>query len=139
MAHVAGYTMSNDISTRDVLTRPNFPMSDLLMSKSRPTFFPMGPVIVPRELVPDPADLRLTLTLNGEVVQDGRTDDLVHSIPKLLAYASRAVGLRAGDVLLTGSPAGNAAHHGNRWLRPGDVLEGAIEGLGTMRNRCVGV
>jgi 2-keto-4-pentenoate hydratase/2-oxohepta-3-ene-1,7-dioic acid hydratase in catechol pathway len=137
MDHVAGYTICNDVSTRDLLARPGFPMSDIVMTKSRPTFFPTGPYIVPRSAVSDPSSLRLTLRVNGDVMQDETVDDLIHPIDRLVAYASNAVELYPGDLLLTGSPAGNAAHHGNRWLRPGDVVEGEITGLGRQRNRCV--
>jgi 2-keto-4-pentenoate hydratase/2-oxohepta-3-ene-1,7-dioic acid hydratase in catechol pathway len=137
MEHVAGYTISNDISTRDMLTRPGFPMSDLVMTKSRPTFFPTGPYIVPRHAVSDHRQLRIRLQVNGTVMQDELVDDLMHDIDSLVAYASTAVELYPGDLLLTGSPAGNAGHHGSRWLRPGDVIEGEIAGLGTQRNRCV--
>jgi 2-keto-4-pentenoate hydratase/2-oxohepta-3-ene-1,7-dioic acid hydratase in catechol pathway len=137
MSHVAGYTMSNDISTRDVMFRPGFPMTDFLMTKMRPTFFPTGPYIVPTEFVPDYRALRITLKVNGEAMQDEGVDDIIYGVEQLVAYASRVVELRAGDVLLTGSPAGNAAHHGGRWLKPGDVMEGEITGLGVQRNRCV--
>jgi 2,4-didehydro-3-deoxy-L-rhamnonate hydrolase len=137
MAHVAGYTMSNDVSTRDVMFRPGFPMTDFLMTKMRPTFFPTGPYVVPTEFVPDYRALRITLKVNGEVMQDEDVDDIIYGVEQLVAYASRVVELRAGDLLLTGSPAGNAAHHGGRWLGPGDVMEGEITGLGLQRNRCV--
>jgi 2-keto-4-pentenoate hydratase/2-oxohepta-3-ene-1,7-dioic acid hydratase in catechol pathway len=137
MEHVAGYTVSNDISTRDMLVRPGFPMSDLLMTKSRPTFFPTGPYIVPRQKIGDYHDLRIKLSVNGEVMQDESVQDLMHDIDKLVAYASSSFELLPGDLLLTGSPAGNAGHHGNRWLRPGDVIEGVIEGVGAQRNLCV--
>ncbi len=137
LAHVAGYTISNDVSTRDVMMRPGFPMTDFLMSKNRPTFFPTGPYIVPAEFVPDYRALQITLKVNGEVMQDEGVDDIIYGVEQLVAYASRVVGLHAGDLLLTGSPAGNAAHHGNRWLRPGDVMEGEITGLGVQRNTCV--
>jgi 2-keto-4-pentenoate hydratase/2-oxohepta-3-ene-1,7-dioic acid hydratase in catechol pathway len=137
MAHVAGYTMSNDVSTRDVMFRPGFPMTDFLMTKMRPTFFPTGPYIVPTEFVPDYRALRITLKVNGEPMQDEGIDDIIYGVEQLVAYASRVVELRAGDLLLTGSPAGNAAHHGGRWLEPGDVMEGEITGLGSQRNRCV--
>jgi 2-keto-4-pentenoate hydratase/2-oxohepta-3-ene-1,7-dioic acid hydratase in catechol pathway len=137
MGHVAGYTMSNDVSTRDVMFRPGFPMTDFLMSKARPTFFPTGPYIVPAEFVPDYRALRITLKVNGEVMQDEGVDDIIYGVEQLVAYASRVVELRAGDLLLTGSPAGNAAHHGGRWLVPGDVMEGQISGLGMQCNRCV--
>lgn len=133
---VAGYVIGNDISTRDVMTRPDLPMTDFIMSKSRPTFFPLGPYLVPREFVPEPRDLRLRLSVNGEVMQDDSVDDIIHGIEELVGYASRAAGLGPGDLLLTGSPAGNAGHHGNRWLTPGDVIDGEITGLGHQRNRC---
>src|SRR4051812_49230340 len=137
MDHVAAYTISNDVSTRDVMHRPNFPMTDFMATKIRPTFFPTGPYLVPAAFVPDPYDLRVTLTVNGEVMQDESTADIIFGIDQLVAYASTLIVLRPGDLLLTGSPAGNAAHRGNRWLRPGDVMEGEITGLGVQRNVCV--
>jgi 2,4-didehydro-3-deoxy-L-rhamnonate hydrolase len=137
MDYVAGYTMSNDISTRDVMYRPNLAMTDFMMTKGRPGFFPTGPYLVPREFVDDYRRLRLTLKVNGEVMQDELVDDIIYGVEDLVAYASLVTELRPGDLLLTGSPGGNAGHHGNRWLRPGDVLEGEISGLGVMRNRCV--
>jgi 2,4-didehydro-3-deoxy-L-rhamnonate hydrolase len=135
--YVAGYTIANDISTRDVMNRPGFPMTDFVMSKSRPTFFPSGPYFVPREFVPDPRELRIRLSVNGVLMQDESVDDIIYGVDELVSYASRAAQLFPGDILLTGSPAGNAGHHGNRWLRPGDVIEGEITGLGRQRNECV--
>jgi 2-keto-4-pentenoate hydratase/2-oxohepta-3-ene-1,7-dioic acid hydratase in catechol pathway len=137
LSHVAGYTISNDISTRDVMNRPKFPMTDFLMSKCRPTFFPTGPYMVPREFVPDPRALRITLSVNGEVMQDELVDDIIYGVERLVSYASSVVRLSPGDLILTGSPAGNAGHHGNRWLVPGDLIEGRISGLGVQRNRCI--
>ncbi|MFJ9900904.1 fumarylacetoacetate hydrolase family protein [Streptomyces sp. NPDC091280] len=138
LAHVAGYTISNDISTREVMRRPDLgPMTDFLASKVRPTFFPTGPYIVPIEFVPDYRDLHITLKVNGEVMQDESVGDIIHGVEQVVAHASKIVELRPGDVVLTGSPAGNAGHHGNRWLVPGDVMEGEITGLGVQRNRCV--
>jgi 2-keto-4-pentenoate hydratase/2-oxohepta-3-ene-1,7-dioic acid hydratase in catechol pathway len=87
--------------------------------------------------VPDYRKLRITLKVNDEVMQDEGVDDIIYGVEALVAYASRVVELQPGDLLLTGSPAGNAAHHGNRWLVPGDVMEGSITGLGVQRNRCV--
>ena len=137
MAYVAGYTISNDVSTRDVMFRPNFPMTDFLMTKGRPGFFPTGPYLVPREFVDDYRRLRLSLRVNGEVMQDEFVDDIIYGVEELVAYASSVTELRPGDILLTGSPGGNAGHHDNRWLRPGDVIEGEITGLGLLRNRCI--
>jgi 2,4-didehydro-3-deoxy-L-rhamnonate hydrolase len=137
MTYVAGYTISNDVSTRDVMNRPGFPMTDFLTSKCRPTFFPTGPYLVPRQFVPDPRALTVTLKVNGEVMQNESVDDIMYGVERLVSYASSIVNLQPGDLLLTGSPAGNAGHHGNRWLRAGDVMEGEITGLGVQRNRCV--
>jgi 2-keto-4-pentenoate hydratase/2-oxohepta-3-ene-1,7-dioic acid hydratase in catechol pathway len=137
MGHVAGFTIVNDVSDRDVMFRPGFPMTDFLVTKNRPTYFPAGPYVVPTEFVPDYRALHIRLAVNGEVMQDEGVDDIIYGIDELVAYASRVAELRAGDLLLTGSPAGNAAHHDNRWLRPGDVMEGEITGLGAHRNRCV--
>jgi 2,4-didehydro-3-deoxy-L-rhamnonate hydrolase len=137
MEHVAGYTIANDISTRDVMYRPHFPMTDFIMTKSRPTFFPTGPYMVPREFVADPRKLRIRLAVSGEVMQDESVDDIIYGVDELVSYASTIAELFPGDLLLTGSPAGNAGHHGNRWLRPGDVIEGEITGLGRQRNLCV--
>lgn len=135
--YVAGYTISNDISVRDVQQRPGFPMTDFLASKGRPTYFPTGPYVVPREFVPDPRSLRVKLSVNDELMQDESVDDIIFGIEALVAYASRMTGLKPGDLILTGSPAGNAGHHGNRWLVPGDVMVGEITGLGQQRNVCV--
>jgi 2-keto-4-pentenoate hydratase/2-oxohepta-3-ene-1,7-dioic acid hydratase in catechol pathway len=137
MAHVAGYTMVNDVSTRDVMYRPGFPMTDFAMTKLRPTFKPAGPYIVPAEFVRDYRELRITLRVNAELMQNEGVDDIIYGVEQLIAYVSSVVDLRAGDLVLTGSPAGNAAHHGHRWLRPGDVMEGEITGLGVQRSRCV--
>jgi 2-keto-4-pentenoate hydratase/2-oxohepta-3-ene-1,7-dioic acid hydratase in catechol pathway len=137
MDYVAGYTISNDISTRDVMHRAGFPLTDFLTSKCRPGFLPTGPCVVPKEFVADPSALQLRLMVNGELMQDERLDDMIHGVGRLVSYASRVSELRPGDLILTGSPAGNAAHHGDRWLAPGDVIEGGISGLGSHRNLCV--
>lgn len=137
MDFVAGYTISNDVSTRDVLVRPNLALTDFLMAKGRPGFFPTGPYLVPREFVADYRQLRITLRVNGETMQDEHVDDVIFGVEELVAYASTVVELWPGDILLTGSPGGNARHHGNRWLRPGDLVEGEISGLGTIRSRCI--
>jgi 2-keto-4-pentenoate hydratase/2-oxohepta-3-ene-1,7-dioic acid hydratase in catechol pathway len=137
LTHVAGYTISNDISTRDVMFRPTFRLSDFMRSKLRPGFFPTGPYVVPREFVSDYRRLRITLKLNGQVMQDESVDDMTYGVEQLISYASTLTDLHPGDLLLTGSPAGNAAIHGDRWLRPGDVMESAITGLGAQRNLCV--
>jgi hypothetical protein len=77
MDHVAGYTIANDVSDRDVMFRPGFPMTDFLMTKNRPTYFPVGPYVVPAEFVPDYRALRITLRVNGDVMQDESVDDII--------------------------------------------------------------
>lgn len=137
MDYVAGYTILNDVSTRDRMHRSDLRFTDFLATKGRPGYKPIGPWITPATFIADPQDLRITLSVNGEVMQDGSTDDMIFPVDRLIEYASGITDLRPGDIIATGSPAGNAAEHGGRFLRPGDVLEAAIEGLGTQRNRCV--
>jgi 2-keto-4-pentenoate hydratase/2-oxohepta-3-ene-1,7-dioic acid hydratase in catechol pathway len=137
MDHIAGYVMSNDITVRDVMTRSNVPLTDFVTSKNRPTYFPTGPVILPARFVSDYRRLQITLSVNGEIMQDEPVADIIHGVERCVSYASFSTRLAAGDMVLTGSPAGNAGHHGNRWLRPGDVMTATITGLGTQVTRCV--
>jgi 2-keto-4-pentenoate hydratase/2-oxohepta-3-ene-1,7-dioic acid hydratase in catechol pathway len=136
--HVAGYTIANDVTTRDRVYRADLEAigTDWLRAKNAPTFLPTGPYIVPARFVEDPMDLTLTLRLNGEVMQNGSTADMIYDVAELIAYASRKLALQPGDVVLTGSPAGNGMHYG-RFLAAGDVMEGEITHLGRQRNRCV--
>jgi 2-keto-4-pentenoate hydratase/2-oxohepta-3-ene-1,7-dioic acid hydratase in catechol pathway len=138
LGHVAGYTIANDITTRDKVYRADLDAigTDWLRAKNAPTFLPTGPYIVPARFVGDPMDLSLKLRLNGELMQDGSTADMIYDVAQLVADASRKVLLRPGDLVLTGSPAGNGMHYG-RFLTDGDVMEGEITGLGRQRNRCV--
>jgi 2,4-diketo-3-deoxy-L-fuconate hydrolase len=117
--------------------RSDVALTDFLATKLRPTFKPIGPYITPRHFVRDPHDLRITLKVNGEVMQDESSSDMIFGVDRIVEYVSGLTDLNPGDMILTGSPAGNAAHHGNRYLRPDDVIEGEIEGLGVQRNRCV--
>jgi 2,4-diketo-3-deoxy-L-fuconate hydrolase len=135
---VAGYTICNDITARDRIFRADLPGigTDWLAGKNWPTFFPTGPLLVPAVHVSDPMSLQITLSLNGEVMQDSSTSDMMFDIGRLIEHASSIAELRPGDMLLTGSPAGNGVHHG-RFLAPGDVVTGEIAGLGRQRNRCV--
>jgi 2,4-didehydro-3-deoxy-L-rhamnonate hydrolase len=138
LSYVACYTIVNDLTTRDRVFRPDMPGlgTDWLAGKNSPTFLPLGPWLVPAQFVPDPGDLRITLRLNGETMQDESTADMIFGIGELIEHISAITPLRPGDLLLTGSPAGNGAHYG-RYLRAGDVMESTITGLGTQRNRCV--
>jgi 2,4-didehydro-3-deoxy-L-rhamnonate hydrolase len=138
MSHVAGFAIANDITCRDRIARNDYKMlgADWLQSKSPPTFLPLGPVMVPACFVPDPHDLKIRLSLNGQTMQDETTADMIFDVPQQIAYISRHVELLPGDVICTGSPAGNGTHY-KRFLRPGDVLDVAIEGLGAQRNVCI--
>jgi 2,4-didehydro-3-deoxy-L-rhamnonate hydrolase len=138
LAHVAGYTIANDLTTRDLVYRPDLKAigSDWLRAKNAPTFLPLGPWIVPTEFVEDPQDLAIMLSVDGELMQNESTADMIFDVPTLVSYASSLVALRPGDVILTGSPAGNGMHH-RRFLKPGDVIEASITGLGSQRNLCV--
>jgi 2-keto-4-pentenoate hydratase/2-oxohepta-3-ene-1,7-dioic acid hydratase in catechol pathway len=135
---VAAYVIANDLTTRDRVFREDMPAigTDWFRSKNGPAFLPTGPWLVPSAFVPDPQDLRITLRLNGQVMQNESTSDMLFDVARLIEYASSVVDLQPGDLLLTGSPAGNGLHWG-RTLRPGDVMEGEITGLGVQRSCCV--
>ncbi|MFI6037357.1 fumarylacetoacetate hydrolase family protein [Streptomyces sp. NPDC051315] len=136
--YIAGYTIANDLTDRATVFRRDMPQigTDWLRSKNAPGFTPLGPWIVPAESIADPDDLRVTLKLNGETMQDESTKDMIFDVARMVAYASRTAHLLPGDLVLTGSPAGNGMHWG-RLLRDGDVMEGSVTGLGVQRTRCV--
>lgn len=138
LEHVAGYTIANDITSRELVNRPDVPQMgmDWLAAKCSPGFLPLGPFITPAAFVGDPQSLQITLKLNGQVMQDESTADMIFGVAKIIEFISRHVRLLPGDVVLTGSPSGNGTHY-NRFIRDGDLLEGAITGLGVQRNRCV--
>lgn len=135
---IAGYTIANDISARDRLARrdmPNFGF-DWIAGKSAPGFLPLGPLIVPACFVDDPQALKLELKLNGDVMQRGETSDMIFPVERLIEFISTHMRLLPGDIISTGSPAGNGTHY-NRYLRPNDVVESSIDGLGSMRNTVI--
>ena len=131
LAAVAGYCVANDLTARDVQDA----RGQRSLAKSCDTFAPLGPALVTADAVPDPQDLAIRTVLSGEVVQSGRTKEMVFPVARLLAFASRFMTLEPGDVLLTGTPAGvGAARTPPRWLRDGDVIEVAVERVGALRN-----
>ncbi|MEV2253505.1 fumarylacetoacetate hydrolase family protein [Streptomyces sp. NPDC050147] len=136
--HVAGYTIANDLTDRATVFRRDMPQigTDWLRSKNAPGFTPLGPWIVPAQSIASPDDLQVTLELNGETMQDESTKDMIFSVARLVSYISQNVRLLPGDLVLTGSPAGNGMHWG-RLLRDGDVMDATITGLGAQRTRCV--
>ena len=138
LSHVVGYTIVNDITTREHVWRRDLPElgTDWFRAKNSPTFLPTGPFLVPAEFVGDPMDLQLTLTLNGTTMQDESTKDMIFDVARIVSYCSHVATLLPGDLVLTGSPAGNGMARG-RLLRAGDVMEATITGLGVQRNGCV--
>jgi len=136
--HVAGYTICNDITTRSLVYRRDLKAigSDWFAAKNAPTFLPAGPFLVPAVFVGDPAGLRITLKHNGITRQDESCADMLFDLPAILTYITSIAELGPGDLVLTGSPAGNGAHWGV-FLAEGDLLEGEITGLGVQRNTCV--
>lgn len=127
LRYVLGYTCGNDVSDR-VLQRRESEFGCLLVGKGYDTFAPIGPVV---ETELDPSSLRLVTRVNGEVRQDGNTAALVYDVPALIAYLSKYMTLLPGDHIMTGTPAGVGP------IRPGDVIEVEIEGIGTLRNDVV--
>jgi 2-keto-4-pentenoate hydratase/2-oxohepta-3-ene-1,7-dioic acid hydratase in catechol pathway len=138
LSYIAGYVICNDITTRDALTRPGTEALglDWLAAKNSPTFLPTGPYLVPAVFIDDPMDLRLTLHINGQAMQDESTADMLFDVAMLIEHISTVAELRPGDLVLTGSPAGNGASRGI-FLAHGDIIDAEITGLGQQRNHCI--
>jgi 2,4-diketo-3-deoxy-L-fuconate hydrolase len=133
--HVAGLTVGQDISDRHLQFAAGAQFS---LGKSRRGYGPMGPWMVTLDEFADPDDLALGCSIDGETVQDARSSDLIFGIPQLIAELSGVLPLLPGDVIFTGTPAGvGFARQPARFLARGQVLESWIEGIGTIRNRCV--
>jgi 2-keto-4-pentenoate hydratase/2-oxohepta-3-ene-1,7-dioic acid hydratase in catechol pathway len=131
--HVFGYSILNDISARDQRRSGQW-----FFSKGQDSYAPFGPAIRTADEVPDPQTLDLGLKVNGEVKQKGNTAHMLFSVAELIADISSGMTLEPGDVIATGSPQGvGAAQNPPQFLRPGDVVEATIEGIGTLRNPVV--
>lgn len=129
---VAGLTVGQDLSER--VSQLAGPAPQFSLGKSFPNFAPVGPWLVTPDSVPNKDDLALTCAINGEVVQNGRTADLIFSVPALISTLSRTVTLYPGDMIFTGTPAGvGVGRNPQRFLKPGDELRSRIEGIGEMR------
>jgi len=129
--HVYGYTIINDVSARDVQRAT----SQWSLAKSFPTFCPMGPAIVPAGQIDDPHELDISLSINGEVLQNSNTRELVFKVPELIEYISSITPLLPGDIVSTGTPAGvGMGRKPQRWLRAGDTVTVSLEGLGSLVN-----
>ena len=132
--HVYGYTIVNDVSARDV----QFASTQWSLSKSFPTFCPLGPAIVTADEIPDPHSLAIGLAIDGEVLQSSNTSELIFKIPELIEYLSSITPLLPGDIVSTGTPYGvGLGRTPKRWLRPGETVTVTVEGLGSLTNPVV--
>jgi 2-keto-4-pentenoate hydratase/2-oxohepta-3-ene-1,7-dioic acid hydratase in catechol pathway len=136
--YIFGYTLQNDVSDRGGRGDQRFG-SDWLVMKSHATFAPLGPFITPKEFIPDPRNMRVRFTLNGQVMQDATTRLMIHDVFDQVAYGSNILPLIAGDVIATGSPAGvGSARNPPIFLKNGDRMSCTYEGVGTLNNPVVG-
>ena len=135
--YVAGYTVVNDISARDLNTRTDYPFKfDWFQGKSWDSFAPLGPWIVPAWLIPDPQALGLKLTVNGQEMQKDSTKNMIWNVREQISYLSQILTLRPGDVIATGTPTGVGMGRGI-FLKHGDQVEASVENIGTLSNRVV--
>ncbi|HET9027879.1 MAG TPA: fumarylacetoacetate hydrolase family protein [Trueperaceae bacterium] len=134
--YVLGYTVANDVSARDwQLEKGGGQWS---YGKSFDTFCPLGPVLVTADEIPDPSQLHVRTTINGEVMQDSPTSDLIFDVPDLIAFLSAGTTLQAGTVILTGTPQGvGMGRKPQRWLVDGDVVTVSISRIGDLTNTVV--
>ena len=132
--HIFGYCNLNDVSARDY----QMSTSQWMMGKTFDTFAPMGPYIVTADEIADPHNLDISLTINGEVLQNSNTKHLIFRIPDLIEYLSSVFTLEPGDVISTGTPSGvGFARKPPRWLVAGDDVVVRVQGLGELRNPVV--
>ena len=133
--YIAGYIILHDVSARDM----QFGDKQWYRGKSCDTFAPTGPWIVTAEEIPDPNNLRISLTLNGETMQDSNTSNLIFKVPFLISYLSQSVTWEVGDLISTGTPPGVGVFRKPPvFLKPGDTVSVSVEGIGTLTNPVVG-
>ncbi|MBF9020021.1 2-hydroxyhepta-2,4-diene-1,7-dioate isomerase [Rhodobacterales bacterium HKCCA1058] len=131
LSYVAGYCTINDVSEREFQIEKG---GQWIKGKSAPTFGPTGPYLVTADEVGDPQKLGLTLSLNGEVVQDSNTDDMIFGVAKIISYMSQFMKLVPGDIIATGTPSGvGMGMKPQRFLKPGDVMKIEVKGLGAQK------
>lgn len=135
MDYVAGYVLHNDVSEREWQLERGGTWDK---GKGCDTFAPLGPFLATKDEIVDPHKLRLWLKLNGKTLQDSNTDDLIFNIPYLVSYISKFMTLLPGDVVSTGTPAGvGLGLNPQVYLKPGDVMELGIDGLGISRQEAI--
>ena len=135
LSYVAGYCTINDVSERAFQIERG---GQWVKGKSAPTFGPIGPWLVTTDEMPDPQVMRLWLSLNGKVVQDSSTSDMIFSVAKIVSYMSEFMALLPGDIISTGTPSGvGLGMKPPLYLKPGDVMELEVEGLGRQRQEAV--
>lgn len=133
LKYVFGYTVANDVSARDLQDSEG----QWLRAKSMDTFCPMGSIIVTRDEVPDPQNLAIRTTVNGEVMQDSNTSNMIFSVAYLISHISHIVTLQPGDVILTGTPSGvGKGMKPPRFLQDGDSVTVSIDGICELTNTC---
>ena len=132
---VAGYCTINDVSERGFQTERG---GQWIKGKSAPTFGPTGPYLVTADEVADPQNLKLTLSINGDVQQDSNTSDMIFGVAEIISYMSKFMALQPGDIIATGTPSGvGMGQKPPRYLHGGEVIELQIEGLGAQRQDVV--
>ncbi|PYT84611.1 MAG: 5-carboxymethyl-2-hydroxymuconate isomerase [Acidobacteria bacterium] len=132
--YVAGYTCGNDVSARDWQLRRG--ATQWCRGKSFDTFAPLGPCLVTKDSLPDPCGLQIQTLVNGRVLQDANTRDMIHDVPALIEFLSQSTTLLPGTVIFTGTPAGvGMAQNPPLWLKEGDEVSVTIERIGTLTNR----
>ncbi len=132
--YIAGYMNCNDVSARDLQFRPG---DQWLRGKCLDSFCPLGPYLVTADEIDDPHDLSIQCKLNGKLMQDSNTREMIYPIPYLIKYLSEAFTLLPGDVIATGTPHGVGAFRDPPiWLAHGDVVTVEVEGLGSLANHC---
>lgn len=133
LQYVRGYTVANDVSARRWQAHAG--SGQWVRGKSFDTFCPLGPLLATCDEIPDPQSLRLECILNGDTLQDGHTSDMIFPVAELVSYLSTDMTLLPGTVILTGTPSGvGYTRNPAVYLKPGDMLESVIEGIGNLRN-----
>jgi 2-keto-4-pentenoate hydratase/2-oxohepta-3-ene-1,7-dioic acid hydratase in catechol pathway len=140
ISHVAGYSISNDVSFRDIQFPQGWPKElnrfgqNWVLGKSLDGAFPLGPWLVTADEISNPHNLGISLSVNGELKQSSNTGEMVFNVASLIEYISRGITLRAGDVISTGTPQGVAAFTDQKFLKDGDLVEARVDQIGILRN-----